>query len=287
MSGGLAPLRADCHVHLFDPERFPYGPDAHSTPAPHETAPLSLLLEVMAAQGVTHAVIVTPTSGYGTDNSAAIAALAAHPDRLRGIAVVDPDTGEAHLAALKAAGFAGVRVDLMPVEAVDFEACFGRLADRLRDLGMLMQIQAEARHLPAVAETLRRRNGRVIFDHMGRPDPRDGTDQAGFQALLALADRPGTYVKLSGPFRFSEGPYPFRDADPFAAAILAAFGGARCVWGSDWPFVHMPMRLDYGPSLAALSRWVEDDTTRRQILWETPKAVFGFVEPVDLRSVTC
>ncbi len=283
----LPPVCADCHVHLFDPERFPYAPNARSVPAPHETAPLSLLSDVMAAHGVTHAVIVTPTSGYGTDNSAAAAALAACPDTMRGIAVVDPDTGEAELVALKSIGFAGVRLDLTHVQGGDFEARFGPLADRLQDLGIVLQVQAEAGQIPAVADLLRRRSGRVVFDHMGRPDPRDGAHQPGFQALLALADRPQTYVKLSGPFRFSRGPYPFHDADPYAKALLAAFGATRCVWGSDWPFVHCPMRLDYGPSLAALSRWAEDDETRDKILWQTPKSLFGFGEPGERRSDAC
>ena len=54
-----------------------------------------------------------------------------------------------------------------------------------------------------------------------------------------------------------------------------AFTPQRCVWGSDWPFLRMPMRMDYGPVLANLERWIPDPGARRQVLWETPARLFG------------
>jgi predicted TIM-barrel fold metal-dependent hydrolase len=49
------------------------------------------------------------------------------------------------------------------------------------------------------------------------------------------------------------------------------------VWGSDWPFLRMPERIDYGPLLALLAeRQVPDDAARRRILWDTPCREFGF-----------
>ena len=63
---------ADCHVHLFDPTRFPYGDAASYRPAPHETATVDQLLGVLDAHAISHALLVTPTSGYGSDNAAAI-----------------------------------------------------------------------------------------------------------------------------------------------------------------------------------------------------------------------
>jgi len=58
--------------------------------------------------------------------------------------------------------------------------------------------------------------------------------------------------------------------------LLETFTPNRCVWGSDWPFLRMPMRMDYGPVLTNLERWIADPSDRRQVLWDTPARLFGF-----------
>jgi predicted TIM-barrel fold metal-dependent hydrolase len=115
-----------------------------------------------------------------------------------------------------------------------------------------------------------------MFGHVGRPDVAHGAAHPGFAALLEFGRSGGAVVKLSGPFRSSVEGYPYRDVDPFVAAALDAFTLERCVWGSDWPFVRMDERMDYGPALACLSRWLPDPADRRKVLWETPARLFGF-----------
>jgi predicted TIM-barrel fold metal-dependent hydrolase len=83
-------------------------------------------------------------------------------------------------------------------------------------------------------------------------------------------------VKLSGPFRFSQAPYPYADVDPFMHALVDTFTPQRCVWASDWSFLRAPARLDYGPTLALLERWVPDAAARSIVLRETPARLFGF-----------
>lgn len=271
---------ADCHVHVFDPARFPYRDDAVYRPQPHETATLDQLLAVLDAHGLTHALLVTPTAGYGSDNSAIAAALACQPDRLKGIAVVDADAREADIVSLKAAGFVGVRFDFT-TRGADFLTGAGRrLVDILRREQMVLDIQTKADALDAAAlAMLRDAAGPVVIDHMALPDPPTGPEAAGFAAILGLADCPHVAIKLSGPFRFSQAGFPYADADPFARAIVAAFGPERCVWGSDWPFVRMAQRIDYGPCLSALRRWLPNPSAQRQVLWDTPKRLFGFAVP--------
>jgi predicted TIM-barrel fold metal-dependent hydrolase len=48
------------------------------------------------------------------------------------------------------------------------------------------------------------------------------------------------------------------------------------VWGSDWPFLRAPERLDYGPLLTLFEQIVPDAETRHQIQWETPRRLFRF-----------
>ena len=267
---------ADCHVHIFDPERFPYVDDTDYRPVPNETAPVEQLIAVMDANGISHALLVTPTAGYRADNSPVVDALKRYPDRLGGIGVIENDATEDDLLALKAAGICGIRMDLVTRGAGALEGGGVRIVGMLRDLDMILQIQTEGDLLDGVADMLAEEAGTVVFDHMGRPDPQAGIDQPGFRALLRMADHADAAVKLSGPFRFSREAHPYRDADPFARAVLDAFGPGRCVWGSDWPFVRMDRRLDYGPALAALGRWVDDEEALGKILWETPSRLYGF-----------
>lgn len=272
---GGAPV-ADCHVHIFDPERFPYVEDTDYRPVPNETAPIEQLIAVMDANGISHALLVTPTAGYRADNSPVVDAIRRYPDRLGGIGVIDNDATEDDLAALKAAGICGIRMDLVTRGAGALEGSGVRMVGMLRELDMILQIQTECDLLDGVAGMLASEAGTIVFDHMGRPDPAAGMDQAGFRALLGMANHKDAAVKLSGPFRFSNEAHPYRDADPYARAVLDAYGPDRCVWGSDWPFVRMDRRLDYGPALAALGRWVDDEQALRKILWDTPSRLYGF-----------
>ena len=57
-----------CHVHVFDPQRFPYRPDTFYVPAGQELGTPARLRTVLAAHGVEHALLVGPNSGYGEED---------------------------------------------------------------------------------------------------------------------------------------------------------------------------------------------------------------------------
>ena len=117
---------------------------------------------------------------------------------------------------------------------------------------------------------------RVMIDHCGRSDPVTGPGSAGFKALLELGRSGAGVMKLSGPFRFSKLPYPHPDTDAIVHQLLEAFTPDNCVWGSDWPFVRMDERMDYGPPATCLPRWLPDVKDQQKILWDTPARLFGF-----------
>ena len=83
-------------------------------------------------------------------------------------------------------------------------------------------------------------------------------------------------MKLSGCIKVSRAPYPHTDLSPYIQALVDEFGLDHCVWASDWPFLRMPERVDYGPLLALLADQVPAEADRRRILWETPCREFGF-----------
>ena len=82
-------------------------------------------------------------------------------------------------------------------------------------------------------------------------------------------------MKLSGFSQFSRERYPYPDIRPFISALVEAFGPDACVWGSDWPFLRAPERMDYGPLLHLIRTLVSDETASK-VLCDTPRRLFGF-----------
>lgn len=269
--------RIDCHVHVFDPVRFPYAADTWYTPSPAETCTPDQLGHVLDAHGVRHALLVGPNSGYGLDNRCLLDTLARHPTRYKGVAVVRNDASVDELQALQAAGVVGVAFNAALL-GVDHYRDTGPLLERLRALDLWAQVQVEGDQLCALAPLLRDSGARLLFDHGGRPRLADGVSQAGFDALLAFAGSGRAVVKLSGWAKVSQQPHPHADVMPYARALLQAYTPQSLVWASDWPFLRAPARIDYGPLLALLAQQVPDEAARRTILWDTPRRLFGFRE---------
>jgi predicted TIM-barrel fold metal-dependent hydrolase len=267
--------KIDCHNHVFDPARFPYGADAAYKPLPCEVGSAAHFRRVLDAYGVRHALLVGPTSGYGPDNRCLLDALATGGGRFKGIAVVHVDAPQSELERLKAAGVVGVRLDVIAHGVARFAGA-GALLKSLAALGLFAQVQVERDQLAELAPLLERSGVRLLIDHCGRPAPEAGLDQPGFRALLGLARTGRAVVKLSGPFRFSGGGAPYEDTLPYVRAILAAYTPDACIWGSDWPFIRMPERVDYGPVLKLVETWLPDAAARRKVLWDTPRRLFEF-----------
>jgi hypothetical protein len=87
----------DTHAHVIGPaDRFPMVANrSYTPPAAPEAAYLGMLDSLGMARGV-----LIQISVYGTDNRCMVESLKAHPKRLRGVAVVAPDVGDAELEAL-------------------------------------------------------------------------------------------------------------------------------------------------------------------------------------------
>lgn len=275
-----APHRIDCHAHVFDPARFAYAADTFYRPAGQELGTPAQFDRLLDAHGVRHALLVGPNSGYETDNRCLLDTLAAGGGRYKGIAVVALDSSAEALAGLKAQGVVGVAFTAAH-HGTAYSAGAAPLLARLEALGLWLQLQVEADQLLDLLPLVDGSGMRIVVDHCGRPRGDAGPAQPGFRALLALGRERSPAgrmaVKLSGAAKFSRQAFPHADTRPYFDALLDAFGADGCVWGSDWPFLRAPQRIDYGPLLA----WVEtellpDAALRRRILWDTPRRLFGF-----------
>ena len=268
--------KIDCHMHMLDPARFPYNPAVAYKPAGQEIGTPAQFDAVMAHDGVTHALIVQPNSGYGSDNSLMLDTIARGKGRFKGIAIIDFNASLAELRDLQAQGVVGAAFN-PTFHGSDYYRDAKPLIGRLAELGMFVQLQTEHDQLLPFVKWVEDMPVPTLIDHCGRPTVAQGLNQPAFQALLRLADTGRVSVKLSGYAKFSQQPYPFNDCLPFVHALVDAFTLDHCLWASDWPYLRATERQDYGPLTALVARWFPDAGERAKLFSGTAKKLFGFV----------
>ncbi len=266
------PGTTDTHMHVFE-ARFPLAPTATTKPP---EAPVRDYLKVCERLGIERYVVVQP-SGYGTDNSCTLEAIAAMGEGARGIAVVDESVPEAELQRLDKAGIRGLRFHMLPGGVIPWES-LPPLAERIAPLGWHAQVQLDGRLLPERESMLAGLPCTLVIDHVGKflePVP---TDHPAFRSLLQLVDRGLTYVKLSAPYEVSKvGPPLFDDVGALAKALIGA-APERMLWASNWPHLGSPRERyrDEALLLDLLLDWAPDNAVRDRILVENPAKLYGF-----------
>jgi 2-pyrone-4,6-dicarboxylate lactonase len=272
----VPPLACDCHAHVFGPgNRYPFIPQGLYTPAdalPHE---FHHMLDVL---GFERGVLVQP-SVYGTDNQAMLDALAQDPERLRGVAVLPFDAETPEIERLHARGIRGVRCNivdlkfdkgLLPLDGLR------ALCERIEPFGWHLELLIHVNEFPDLDQQLGALPVDVVFGHLGYVPTQQGTDTAGFGALLRLMRDGKAWVKLTAPYRLTLSAMPYPDVAPFAKLLVEA-APERLLWGSDWPhtFIKSAMPND-GDLVDLLADWVPDEEDRQRILVENPARLYGF-----------
>jgi 2-pyrone-4,6-dicarboxylate lactonase len=266
----------DSHAHVFGPvERYRLSPKRGYDPAPAGPADYRRLLDGL---GLGRGVVTQP-SVYGTDNAALLDALAADPQRLRGVAAVAADVSDAELERLDAAGVRGIRINLVDPGGNPFDSFAGieRIAARIHPLGWHIEFLVHVHEF----EDLPRRFGGlgvdVVVAHLGYTRTSLGIDHPGYRSFLSFLAEGRCWMKLSGPYRVSsEERPPYADTAPFARKLVETRPD-RMLWGSDWPHVWLkvPMPND-GDLLNLLADWVPDEATREKILVDNPTRLYRF-----------
>ena len=262
----------DAHCHVFGPQqRFPYAANRKYTPA---DAPKEMLFALHEALGLSRAVIVQ-ASCHGTDNAALLDAIASHPSRLRGVAVVDGGFSGADFQRLHDGGVRGVRFNFVRhLGGAPDPQVFNRVLDRIKGLGWHVVLHLDAIDLAPLSAMIRALSVPFVIDHMGRVDSSLGVEQPAFQALLDLARVDRCWIKVSGAERISKPPYAA--AIPFARALIET-APDRVLWGTDFPHpnsTHDPdeaVLVDLLPSFG-------DEAALRKLLVDNPARLYGFGE---------
>lgn len=278
----------DCHVHIFEPLRFPYVPERTYTPG---TATVADLLAFEGRLGIERVVLVQP-SGYGTDNRCLVDALGRlGTRRARGVAVVDLSRVTAEeISALHAAGVRSIRLNLEVKGEQSSEHARAVLRQALEVVAVpqwSVQIYADLGVIDALSHEISQAQTPIVMDHFARLKADKDLDQFGFSSVLALLRSGNAYVKLSAPYRASKLP-DFSDLAPFVQALVDA-APERLVWASDWPHTGSsanrsgdlskvePFRaINGGQVLDLLHEWVPDAKLRAQILSENAARLYGF-----------
>ena len=137
----LPPKAADCHCHVFGPrEKYPWAANRLYTPPP---VLLDDYLAMLRAAGFERGVMVQ-TGLYGTDNRFIVDAIAAHPGKLRGIALIDESMSDRALRDLAEAGVRGFRVNRTAKTGLAFDAA-RRLAARVKEARLARAVPARRR----------------------------------------------------------------------------------------------------------------------------------------------
>ena len=272
----------DTHIHVYgERRRYPHAETATSDP---DERPVAAYRDVQHQLGLARVVVVQP-SVYGLDNTClvdAVQALNRSPDAksdgcARGIGAVAPDTEEAELRDLSAAGMIGMRYMMIPGKMMFDLDTIERMAWRHHDHGWLAEIQLDGSNLHEVEQRLRGWPCPIVVDHIGKFLTSKSLSQAGFKALTRLIDRGRTWVKLSSPY---ESARTGRPDDPEVAAIaraLAKWAPERMVWGSNWPHPDLLAEPpDDGMLLDLLPDWVDTERDRTRILVDNPAELFRF-----------
>jgi 2-pyrone-4,6-dicarboxylate lactonase len=267
----------DTHVHVFEPG-YALSAGRGYNPPPSTLTDLRLL---HAALGIDRVVFTQP-SVYGTDNSAILDAMAAlnaqRPGRARCVVALDMDAGEKQLAALDASGVRGVRLNFdnkggMPIGMDDIP----ELAARIAPFGWHIEFLFPGKDIVRLMPVFTSLKVPMSIAHFAYQSATAGVKAPGFMALVELARRGNTWIKISGANRVSATDLPpYDDVKPMAQALIAAAPG-RIMWGTDWPHPNKYLaNPNDGDLVDALGDWVGDEGMRCRIMVETPEAFYRF-----------
>ena len=266
----------DTHFHIFGPvAKFPFAAKRSYTP---EDAPLEMLIHMLDTLGMARGVVVQGHP-YATDNTVVLDALKREPKRLRGTAIVAPDTGRDELKHMADAGVRALRFHHMP-HGVGFSPLgmqsFEKLAPHMADLGLHAQFMMDANALDSALPCFKNWRLPVVLDHMGNVDGKLGANQPGVQHMCKLLAGGRIWVKVSGAYRVSQQYPDYADAKAIHEALVRA-NPEQVIWGTDWPHPRLEKDMpEDGHLLDLFNAWTPDAGLRKKILVENPARLYGF-----------
>ena len=271
----------DAHVHVWTPDVQAYPLDAAYTVADMQPPSFTVdeLLEACTPHGVGRVVLIQ-MSFYGFDNRYMLDAIAAHPGRFAGVAILDhrrPDVAMG-MRAIARRGVTGFRLyaDREKAEGWDQDAGVKAMWACGADEKLAMCLLADPDALPAIRRMCQAfPRTPVVIDHFARIGMRGAIDRGHLDALRGLAEFPNVAVKTSAFYALGRKTPPYDDLSDMIRSLRDAFGAERLMWATDCPY-----QLADGQGYAASIALVRDrldfltPVERRAILRDTATRIF-------------
>lgn len=270
----------DAHSHVWDQDfaRYPILPEYDPAQIRPVTFTPNELLAHCRPCGVDRVVLIQ-MSYYGFDNSYMLDAIAAHPGKFRGVAVIDhapPDVAE-EMARLREAGVRGFRIQPGDADPSDWleDDEWRRFVGIAGELGMAVCPLIDPQFLPALGRAAQSfPETTFVVDHLGRVGCGRPLEAGHVADLCALAFCPNCNVKVSAFYALGQGEPPYQDIVPLIQQVYEAFGASRLMWATDCPY--QVVKSSYEDSLALVRDGLDflSDQDRELMLEGTAARVF-------------
>lgn len=271
----------DAHVHVWtkDREAYPVSENFSGKVIKPADFPPATLFAEQKGTDVTRTVLIQ-MSFYEFDNSYMVDQIASHPDRFRGVGLVDHDAADVaeKMVGLKGKGVRGFRLYAFPDRAAGWEDSAGirTMWKTGAEHGLAMCCLTDPKALPVVHRMCGTfPDTTVVIDHFARIGARGEVDPNELDQLLALADFENVYVKTSAFYALGKKAPPYTDLGPMFGQVRDAFGSERLMWGSDCPY-QVQGDHTYEASVALVRDGLDflSDEEKENIMRNTAEKVF-------------
>jgi L-fuconolactonase len=257
----MTDVAVDAHVHVIgDAARYPLHPVALPGDSWYSTAAVDAdgLTDLMGEATVARAVLVQAVGAYGDDNSYALDAAAASPDRFAAVCMIDPRAPDpvARLRqCVRDRGAAGVRLFAIRDPANDpiDGPLYQPLWVEATELHLPVVVTVWSSQLAGLVTVLDRYDVPVVVDHCAFPDFEVGPPADALAELFGLSAHPRLSVKATTHLLDSFAAAGHQPAD-LMRTLVDELGADRVIWGSDFAQTHdrpYPQLVDAGRQAAA------------------------------------
>lgn len=237
------PVRADAHLHFFQPGYVATLPESCRRVQPDEVT----LYEALAQQYGVQQVLAVGYEGesWAAGNNQYLAQIATYHSWVKPVAFVHRPAhlDVSTLEQWQQERFIGLSLYLFDESRMAaLNQIPAEVWDWLVQQRWLVSVNSRGEHWRGWLPILERHPDlRLVVSHLGLPPAMEQTPSAAearqaLEPVLALARFPGVRVKLSGFYALTNPGYnyPHQAAWPYVELLVADFGASRLLWGSDF-----------------------------------------------------
>ena len=273
----------DTHAHIYSEDEQQYPKIEQPLRPPPGTGTIEHLTREARANGIARVVVVQTSTAYRWDNRLIADTVRTHHAWTTGVCTLNPDDPDSPAVLARLVhedGVRGTRLGGDPGRDPAFgHADHRRMFEAARQVGAVVCVLLDASYASGLAAMLEHfPDVPVVLDHCLNLKAMAGVpahDNPILRAVVALAQFPNLYAKLTFAVTGSSEPFPCQDTHDLVRAVIDAFGPDRCMWGSDFPCELWCPKVTYGQHLAIFTSYLElSAAVQRAVLGGTADRVW-------------